>query len=428
MRRRLARLNHILIPSSRAERDRFRHSRLGRVVGKLGALYYRVTPEAQLFSALTFFAGITGLDVPSTDAHLLFALLSSVLVASLMVSQFYRLRSVHIEATCAPRVTIGDEQRFTITLRNQSDEDISRAQVLGPFLPWDGRWVEARPTTVRLAAGSVAHAELRARFHQRGQHHLDPFVAGAVAPLGLAIGPTIESDGCRFIVVPKVASVQSLRMPQPRAVRSGNITLDARAGDSMDLLGVRDYRPGDRVRDLHARTWARTGRPVVREYMQESITAVGVLLDPSSRDGSDDDTFDARLSLTAGMLGFIARGQSIAELLVANPQGRELVLGSRYASLDHALELLACTDPCEPQAPDALAARVERREFPWSRALIVCGEIGEWQRAVVQALLRVGIPCGIYVVADPARQPEREGPNERVLSRDRVLRGEGLLL
>ncbi|MFO0560805.1 MAG: DUF58 domain-containing protein [Polyangiales bacterium] len=426
MRRRLARLNHILIPSSRAERDRLRHSRVGRVATVIGALFYRVTPEAQLVAALAFFAGITGLDVPSTDVHMLFALMSATLLASLIVSQFYRLRAVRIEASCAPRVTIGDEQRFTITLKNTSDQDISRAQVLGPFLPWDGQWVDARPTPVRLDARSVASAELRARFHQRGQHHLDPFVAGAVAPLGLAVGPVIQSDGCRFVVVPKVATVLSLRMPQPRAIRSGNTTLDARAGDSMDLLGVRDYRPGDRVRDLHARSWARTGRPVVREYMQESITAVGVLLDPS---GEDDESFDARLSLTAGMLDFIARGQSIAELLVANPQGRELVLGSRFASLDHALELLACTDPCEPQSPEALAARVERREFPWSRALLVCGGVGPWQRAVVQALLRVGIPCGIYVVADPKREPERESTTERVLSTDRVLRGrEGLLL
>ncbi len=425
MKRRFARLNHILIPTSRGERDRLRNSRFGRFTAVFGALYYRTTPETQLVAAIVAFAGLSGLDVSSTDAHLMFCLTSALLVASLIVSQFYRLRAVRIEARCPPRVTIGDEQRFTVTLRNDSDEDVSRARVLGPFLPWDGEWVEPRPNAIRVGAKSAASAEVRARFHQRGQHDLDPFVAAAVAPLGLALGPTIASDGCKFVVVPKVASVLSLRMPQPRAVRNGGVALDARAGESMDLLGIRDYRPGDRVRDLHARSWARTGTPVVREYMQEAVTAVGVLLDPS---GQDDERYDARLSLTAGILRFLTQDRTIADLLVATPQGRELVLGSRFASIEHALDLLACVDPCEQQSADALAARVARREHPWSRALLVCGEIGPWQRAVTQSLLRVGIPCGTYVVSDPAQLPERQGETERVLAFERVLSGQGLSL
>lgn len=425
MKRKFARLNHILLPSSREGRDRFRRSRAGRVATKVGALLYRSTTEAQLVAAIVFFAAITGLDVANTDAHLLFSLATGVLVASLLVSQFYKLRHVRFEVSCPPRVTIGEEQRFTIALRNDTDEDVARVQILGPFLPWDGVWSEQRPQPIRVPARGVARAEVRATFHQRGEHHLDPFLAGSVAPLGLSLGPIIESEGGRFIVVPKVATVLSLDMPQPRAVRSGGVVLDARAGESMDLLGIRGYRPGDRVRDLHVRSWARTGTPVVREYMQEAITAVGVVLDPS---GEDDETFDARLSLTAGILGFLTRSKSIAELLVARPDGRELVLGGRFAAIDQALELLACVDPSEAQPPQALAARVAQRQNPWSRALLVCGAIGPWQRAVVEALAREGIPCGIFVVADPKQWPERQAQRERVLSHERVLSGEGLWL
>ena len=425
MKRRYARLNHILIPSSREERDRLRNSRTGRLLASIGAVLYRTTPESQMLAGVTLFAALTGLDVANTDTHLFFSTLAAVLLASLIVSQFYRLRAVQLEVRCPARVTIGEEQRFTVTLANQGDEDIARVQVMGPFLPWDGVWVDSRPHPVRVDAKGVARTEVRARFSQRGQHHLDPFLAGSLAPLGLAMGPLLASDGPRFVVVPKVATVLSLRMPQPRAVRSGGVTLDSRAGESMDLLGVRPYRPGDRVRDLHVRSWARTGTPVVREYMHEAVTAVGVVLDPS---GEDDERFDARLSLTAGILGFLGRSDHVIELLVAHPDGRELVLGSRFGALDQALELLACTDPAAAQEPEALAAHVARREFPWSRALLVCGAIGPWQRAVLEAFARNGVPCGVYVVADPKRDPEREERNERVLSHERVLSGDGLWL
>jgi len=46
-------------------------------------------------------------------------------------------------------------------------------------------------------------------------------------------------------------------------------------GDATDLLGVRPYRPGDPVRDLHARSWARHGSPMVREYQESYFTRIG---------------------------------------------------------------------------------------------------------------------------------------------------------
>ncbi len=426
MRRRLARLNHILIPTSAAERERFRRSRAGRFFRRFEGLYYRATAEGQVLAGAAFFAGLTGLDVGSTDAHQLFSLATALLLGSFAASQRLTMKGVTVAVSCPARVTLGEELRFTVTLNNRGDEAISRAQVIGPFLTWDGAWVGAQPQPVSVAPGAVARVECRASFRQRGQHQLEAFRAARVAPLGLALGPTVAGEGCRFVVVPKVATVLSLRMPQPRAARSGGAPLSDRAGVSMDLLGTRPYRPGDRARDLHAPSWARTGSPVVREYAQEAVTAVGILLDPS---GEDDEAYDGRLSLTAGILAFLLRSGAVPELIVASDRGRELALGSRFAALEHALELLACTDPEAPQSAASLAARVAKRETPWSRALLVCGALGPWQRSVADALSRVGIPCGTYVVADPARLAESPGDERsRVLSHLRVLSGEGLWL
>src|SRR5690606_18453788 len=110
-------------------------------------------------------------------------------------------------------------------------------------------------------------AEVRARFVQRGPHHLDPFTVVATVPFALAVGPAIESEGYRFVVLPRPARIESLRLTAGRGGNdSGPLGASGRAGHAFELVGVRPYRRGDPVRDLHPKTWARVGTPHVREY------------------------------------------------------------------------------------------------------------------------------------------------------------------
>ena len=42
---------------------------------------------------------------------------------------------------------------------------------------------------------------------------------------------------------------------------------------------MRDYRPGDPLRRIHWKSWAKTGRPVVKEYQDEFFVRHGLILD-----------------------------------------------------------------------------------------------------------------------------------------------------
>jgi uncharacterized protein (DUF58 family) len=50
-----------------------------------------------------------------------------------------------------------------------------------------------------------------------------------------------------------------------------------------EWLGVREYRAGDRLRDIHWRKTAQTGRPVVREHHEETSQRVALELDNCAR-------------------------------------------------------------------------------------------------------------------------------------------------
>lgn len=192
-----ARLNHILIPKTKADRDRVRASRVGRVFGATFNLWGSLTDEGRTLTVVLPLAAAVAIDVQRSSAYLVPAVLFGLLIGSLVVARTLRLERTTVAVSNPRRVTIGEEVTFSVTCRREVGDPVA-VRVRGPFLPWDGTWTGDRPPEIVLADGDSATTTMRARFIARGLHHLDPFTAAAIAPLGLACGPRKESDGAKL--------------------------------------------------------------------------------------------------------------------------------------------------------------------------------------------------------------------------------------
>ena len=168
-----ARLNHILIPTTKAGRDRFRGSLVGRLIRPLGAVYGAFSEEGRVLAVATVGIGAFGLDVQSTVVYLLWSALAGLLLASLALTRLHRLDGVRLAVDAPRRVTLGDAITFSIVARNDGPRDRDAVRLHGPFLPWDGVWTGPSPEVARLPAGATERADLVARFSSRGEHHLD---------------------------------------------------------------------------------------------------------------------------------------------------------------------------------------------------------------------------------------------------------------
>jgi uncharacterized protein (DUF58 family) len=208
------------------------------------------------------------------------------------------------------------------------------------------------------------------------------------------------------------------------------VALASKTGESMDLKGVRPYRKGDRVRDLSARTWARTGKPAVREYQEEYFTRVGVILDcaapqrPSARSARFEETFEAAVSLTAGVVAHLGRGDALVDLLVTGGEIHALTLGRSLGFLEQALDHLALAEP---------AASVDRRKLlqllaPYlSRLSAVVMVVDGWDGAreeFVRGVEKSGVRVHCVAVGDAvsAGGPARSVPVASILG------GRGIVL
>jgi len=418
----LARWNHVLIPASKEGRDRWRKSRAGRLLRPFASVFESVSEEGAAMVLVAILAGFFGVDVVNTRIYVLWAALSALLLVSLLFGRLYRMPGVRVEVRAPKRVGVGEALTFLVNVRNDGPAAVHAVRVLGPFLPWDGRWLARRPYARVIAPGATARLTAKARFHARGEHHLDPFRAAQTVPLGLAAGPGVRSLGSRFLVVPKMAAIARLSVPIGRRHQPGGVALASKTGDSMDLLGVRPYRPGDPVRDLHSKTWARVGYPVVREYQQEFFTRVGIALDCDPDVRASSELFESAVSLVAGIVGKLTRSEALVDVMVMGDRVHALTLGRSLGSLEQALDLLACVAPGRPFSADALLTVLEPH-LPRLSCVIFVAVRWDEERGQVEGRVRaLGTACSTFLVSEAAP------PGVRGVSPGAIARGEPVVL
>jgi uncharacterized protein (DUF58 family) len=418
----LARLNHILIPATKEGRDEARQRPVVRIVWPVLSLVLVFSEEGRFLLLVALIVGAMGLEVQATQLYLLWCILSGVLVGSLLVRRWFALGHASVEIFAPRRVTVGEELRFDVVVTADAARGFDAVRVRGPMLPWDGRYTLPPPSDLPLAPGGRLDQRIAARFSERGEHHLEPFHASALVPLGLVLGRSVESPSCKVVVVPRVAAVQRLTTPRAERHQPGGVALASKTGESMELLGLRPYRPGDPVRDLHARASARLGAPHVREYQQEYFSRFGVIVD-TDLGGGDPAQFEAALSLAAGVVAHLGRGEALVDLLVVGDETHALTLGRSLGRLEQALDLLACAAP-RPLDPARLLERLRPFLDRLSCVVLIWLSFDGPRAAVTQALGQ-RVACRTLVVGD---EPAAGGPAVTTLQPGAVARGEPLVL
>lgn len=378
----LRELNYILIPSSTERLERLTDARLGRLIWRLTTPLHSLTREGQVLAVMTLVAGAAGIDVRFSHLYLVFCGLVGLFVAALVGRRFARLRQVELRIEHPPRVAVGQPVQFTAVVTHRGEAPVYALRIHGPFLPWDGTWIRRRPSVPVLEPGDEVRVTLEARFIMRGERYLGRFFVGSVAPLGIMRGNRVYSEPVRLTVVPAVAPVSAPLPPAVARPPEGR-DLGGFAGDAFELLGVRPYRPGDRIRDLHARSWARLGEPMVREYRTPVRRRVRVALFGAMRN-PQREWFDGAAALAASLAAWAAHGENRVELITATGKPGEVVIGRDGVTLDRALDLLAVAEA--GRSPPDSAARIVAGVAGGEPIYLVLADWSAAQRALIAAV------------------------------------------
>jgi uncharacterized protein (DUF58 family) len=185
-----------------------------------------------------------------------------------------------------------------------------------------------------LGAGEATTVEYPIPTARRGVLPVGPLELRRHGLAGLADSRALLGDAIEVRVVPRVLPVRGL----PSGVRRGQVGADERVErGGTDLVGLREYVPGDDLRRLHWATSARTGTLMVREDADPARPHLAVLLDDRAGSHPDADGFEDAVELAASLLTTAVGAGHPARLLAASGAVDLEVAGDT----DHVLAALA---------------------------------------------------------------------------------------
>lgn len=156
----------------------------------------------------------------------------------------------------------------------------------------------------QVAAGESASATTRPVFLNRGVYPLADLTLGTDYPFGLFRKEREIPAPGEIVVWPRIdLPVRTPSGGSGRRPRADATSTVPGAGARGEFRGLREYRPGDDPRDIHWRSSARTGVPVLREFDRDASESLWLSLDVSTPEGdASEHAADLAASLAARLL------------------------------------------------------------------------------------------------------------------------------
>jgi hypothetical protein len=399
------------------------------------------TRSGQLVLAGMLIAGSIGADMDRTVAYQAFALQFCLLASALVCRRFFRA-DLRVQRNLPRFASVGHPFCYTVAVSNASAKtlrDLELFEDLSDPRPtrqeFGERWRSSRqrlsgklkkdahyqdlefrraiiePVTLpTLTAHGSAEAPIQIHPLRRGVLRFEGVSIGRPEPLGLARGfkrlPLPQS----VLILPRRYSLPSLSLGGTRKYQRGGIALAASVGESEEFITLRDYRPGDPLRHIHWRSWARTGQPIVREFQDEFVPRHALVLDTFAS-AAQDEAFEEAVSLAASFACTVEAQESLLDLLFVGPQAICFSTGRGLGQAQQALEILASVQR-NPEGSFKSLHRLVREH-----ASLVCSCVcvfvawNDERRAVVEELRGQGLPVLTLVVAP---QPKHFLPDPNV--------------
>ena len=146
------------------------------------------------------------------------------------------------------------------------------------------------PITIEPAAETVTRLTYRYRPARRGQARFGHLHLWLPSPWGLWQRKVVTAEPVSIPVFPDFSMlVQEQLLAQDRPLRDQGARQQIRRGEGMEFHQLREYRPGDSLRQIDWKASARRRSLISREYQEEQNQQIIMLLDGGQRLGMQVD-------------------------------------------------------------------------------------------------------------------------------------------
>jgi uncharacterized protein (DUF58 family) len=219
------------------------------------------------------------------------------------------------------------------------------------------------------------HADIPVPTHRRGPVSLGPWVLERVDPWGLMRRRVGEVEGVALLVVPRVRPVSLAALPSALADFGGSAEMG-----TTTFATLREYVIGDELRHVHWRSSAKTGKLMMRQYVDVTRPRITLVLVAEERAYTSADEFEEAVDFIAS-LAAVASSSGLDVEVVTTSGERASHGGGRSTAV---LDLLALVE----RGASGVDARLLRANRATTIVVRGQGVLGWWDRIPAISVMR----------------------------------------
>lgn len=376
-------------------------------------LAYRLTPAGWTLVVGTMLCGYLGMISTSIPIYHLFAAQLAVWTLALLA---FLLPRKKIGLIFTPPLQARTGQEIRLSLESTPPEKVIReVEAICLPLPVAMKLLEPSPPPQDVMTGEASHFAIHFTARRRGFHSIPAPRLISAWPLGLLRRTIATGDRFLLKVHPAFTPLAAINLPVGRLHQPGGIILSSHVGESPEYIGNRDYRPGDPVRHMDWRAWARTARPVVREFQEEYFCRVGLILDTFISSGEKPEPggyplLEAGISLAAAAAEIIAREEHVIDLFAAGETLHVFRAGRSIARFENVLDILSCVEHCHQSGLDIITPAISSELQRLTSVLCIMLGWDSERAGFVQAITEAGCATRVVILhPDGSQPPEMTG-------------------
>lgn len=404
-------------------------------------LFKRFTTGGLAILVCLLAAAIIGLDTKQTMAYQVFAFLLAVLIMAIAFSFYFRWR-FRATRTLPRFATVGVKFSYPLVITNKTKktqaglkliEEIAHPKLsLGEFKQIVKsstkkgrinsityiyiRWLKAIARQRKAEAKAIDLPVLKPDTETKIRGEITPTHRGVVRltqitilrpdPFNLFNALKTISLPQSLLVLPQRYQLPIINLPGSRMPQSGSVSLASSVGDSEEFVSLRDYRPGDPLRKIHWQSWAKTGKPVVKEEKSEYFVRHALVLD-TFQSPSQSEILEEAISVAASFAWDLHTQESLLDLMFVGIESYCFTSGRGLGSSEQMLEVLAGVTACQDKTFNYLTAALIERISMLSGCICIFIDWDEERKKLVEYLQGFKIPLLLLLITEEEKQYSR---------------------
>jgi uncharacterized protein (DUF58 family) len=262
-----------------------------------------------------------------------------------------------------------------------------------------------KPKVIEIPAlipSKITEIEVKITPKSRGIFSFKEIIICRGDPVGLfrafQILPLLDT----LIILPSLHPVSEILVSGVRKYNQAPfpviMTSASSQGDSTEFYAIRDYLYGDPVRHIDWKGWAKTGKPVIKEYHEEYFSRYGLVLDTFG-DGTYDEAFEGAVEVAASYLFSLKNQESLIDLIFVEDDIVTITVGRGLAHKENAMELLALVKLSEVSF-DILSHCLREKLGTLSSLICVFIKWDSERKELVDFIRASNVPVKILLIRD----------------------------